>query len=574
MTWTAPLILSPSNLRKLNLFAAFSLCLSASFLALRRLDYPLIGIDDANIYFVYARNLANGHGFVYNIGGERVEGFTSLLWTLISALAFKLSTHPELILLMIDIVLVSLGVAYTLGYLQHAYSGEDKTWRTKLLWPALFLILIFTSPRYVVWNTITLMENALWSTLLLLTTIFVIRDHPSTRAMNLGFIPLSILLLLTRPESIAWVIVFAAVLLLCRAFTSNLKNAVKALAPSAACIVLTLGVLTLFRLRYFGYPFPNTYYAKVSPSLSYNLELGTLYLIRYFLSDPIAAIGILSIFVSCIYSIFRPTLREGMFYLPFIGATGLLLPLLTGGDHFGSFRFYQNVYPITLLCLIYFARRILPQMVGSIKYPQLSSQMRNVLFASMALLGTYGFVRSQAHAWSAFPPEIKVEFNVAEYERRNGVFIENLFSSLPRLPSIGVIASGGIKYSYSGEIVDLLGLNNTTMAHNHGDRKGYKDHAAFEIATFYKLRPDIVWPIQVDSNWEYSEADLRTRWENTLGFKGLFNDRHFLELYEYGKVGKKSEANGIALVAWFRKDFLREVIGNSSFDVTEYEYTP
>ena len=46
----------------------------------------LHGTDDANIYLVYMRNLANGHGFVYNIGGERVEGCSSFLWTLIGSL--------------------------------------------------------------------------------------------------------------------------------------------------------------------------------------------------------------------------------------------------------------------------------------------------------------------------------------------------------------------------------------------------------------------------------------------------------------------------------------------------------
>ena len=35
----------------------------------------LIGVDDANIYMVYMRNLAEGHGLVFNVGGERVEGF-------------------------------------------------------------------------------------------------------------------------------------------------------------------------------------------------------------------------------------------------------------------------------------------------------------------------------------------------------------------------------------------------------------------------------------------------------------------------------------------------------------------
>src|SRR5438045_4316159 len=34
------------------------------------------------VSMTFARNLAEGHGLVWNAGGERVEGFTNLLWTL------------------------------------------------------------------------------------------------------------------------------------------------------------------------------------------------------------------------------------------------------------------------------------------------------------------------------------------------------------------------------------------------------------------------------------------------------------------------------------------------------------
>ena len=46
-------------------------------------------LDDAFISFRYAHNLAAGHGLVYNVG-ERVEGFTNLLWTLLLAGGIRL----------------------------------------------------------------------------------------------------------------------------------------------------------------------------------------------------------------------------------------------------------------------------------------------------------------------------------------------------------------------------------------------------------------------------------------------------------------------------------------------------
>src|SRR5262245_59619807 len=41
--------------------------------------------DDAFISFRYARQLLDGHGLVFNVG-ERVEGYTNLLWVLEMAL--------------------------------------------------------------------------------------------------------------------------------------------------------------------------------------------------------------------------------------------------------------------------------------------------------------------------------------------------------------------------------------------------------------------------------------------------------------------------------------------------------
>jgi hypothetical protein len=49
--------------------------------------------DDAFISFRYARNLAEGHGLVFNVG-ERVEGYTNFLWTVLFAPLIKLGIDP------------------------------------------------------------------------------------------------------------------------------------------------------------------------------------------------------------------------------------------------------------------------------------------------------------------------------------------------------------------------------------------------------------------------------------------------------------------------------------------------
>jgi hypothetical protein len=209
------------------------------------------------------------------------------------------------------------------------------------------------------------------------------------------------------------------------------------------------------------------------------------------------------------------------------------------------------VYPITILCLIYIVRVLFGKAAGKL------SGRRTFVFPALAIVLLFGFGVEQKNAWSSFPPEIQGEFDIARADRVKGEFIQGLFSSLPRLPSVGVIATGGIKYANAGEIVDLVGLNNTVMAHNHGNRVGYKGHAAFEVDTFFKLKPEIVLPFTVDASWQYDEQKLKERWENRLAFKGLFDEPRFLALYQYAKVCNSSQAGsglpwlaGIAGTFW------------------------
>ena len=59
------------------------------------LQYGACVQDDAFISFRYAANLLDGHGLVYN-PGERVEGYTNFLWTVLMAAAMGAGANPVL----------------------------------------------------------------------------------------------------------------------------------------------------------------------------------------------------------------------------------------------------------------------------------------------------------------------------------------------------------------------------------------------------------------------------------------------------------------------------------------------
>lgn len=198
-----------------------------------------------------------------------------------------------------------------------------------------------------------------------------------------------------------------------------------------------------------------------------------------------------------------------------------------------------------------------------------------VVVSSLAFFLAAGFVFYQLNEWIASREISRMsdEFDIAEEGREQGEFIHQMFSSLPGLPSIGAIRAGGLKYTYPGEVIDLMGINNVLMAHNGGRRVGEKNHAAFEKRTFYQLLPDLV-SAEIVSNrdWEYSETELRKSWDNTVALKGLYNDEAFLDLYVYAKVGNKETGMEKALAGWFHRDFFSELETNGSFVIEWYEY--
>jgi hypothetical protein len=77
----------------------------ASFTIGGRRSFSLF--DDAMISMTYARNLAHGHGLVWNPGGPRVEGITNLAWTLVLSLVHVLPLPDRLMALPVQL----LGVA-------------------------------------------------------------------------------------------------------------------------------------------------------------------------------------------------------------------------------------------------------------------------------------------------------------------------------------------------------------------------------------------------------------------------------------------------------------------------------
>ena len=326
-------------------FLIVLLCMCVAVgLAYVNLGSPSLGVDDAYIFFVYGRNLAKGKGLVFNPGGEHVEGYSSPLWMLVVALSFVVSEHPEIILLGVSIVLIVSALTCLWSAVDR---GRDITWRGILL-----LVWVFASPSFVVWTSLTLMDTALWASLLVWEMVLVL-SSPSAGALAL----LTALVVLARPEGMFWALFFLGVTAIKIVAECGVKEAWQKIRLSLLTYFAVLSSLIIFRLIYFGYPLPNTYYAKVSPDFAFNLQQGGLYLLAFLTANKQIILIVSSVVAGLVFNVrgvFSAVLKSSTvdvtrmryFLVSLVCLGGLFVPTLTGGDNFGLFRFYQPFWPL------------------------------------------------------------------------------------------------------------------------------------------------------------------------------------------------------------------------------------
>lgn len=520
------IIFSNIHVVKFNYLARFLLigcvmCL-LTWVAYVQIGSLPLGVDDAHIFFVYGRNLVRGEGLVYNPGGERVEGYSSPLWMLIVAAVFLLPAYAEKLLLAISLLLISAALAFLWALI-------DK-WGVHPLWSLVFLLWVFSSPGFVVWVSLTLMDAALWSSLLILGTVVVLSP-----GSPLSLLLVSVALLLTRPEGMAWSLLFIAMAGLAEVLRNGVMPAWRLIRLPLGGYMGTLAAMTIFRMWYFGYPLPNTYYAKMSADVFYNLKNGLIYFLGFVVQNKQATLALLSLFGGCLVNLgwlfnalthpdsknFSDT-RWCYTATSLIGLVGIVIPVFVGGDHFPLFRFYQPVWPLIFLPFLC--------LVDSLRF-----EVADVFWKASAVfaLVLFGVILSLSWTNRFYTEWIDYEFSLAEDGETLGRTLNAIFAD--DKPSVGVIAAGGVALTYEGTVVDVMGLNNLQMAHTPGDRHGLKNHAAFNVDVFLKQKPDVL---------VHARNDF---------LKGLLSDPRFLEAYQHVSISREDHV----VETYVRRDYLQ-----------------
>jgi len=339
--WLAALILTGVFLAALAVRpppARLGLAALMPLVALAGLIWPAWLSDDAFISFRYAQNLALGHGLVYN-PGERVEGYTNFLWTLIAAGVLRLGgdlalwSHASGVLLG---VLIVVGTCRMAGPL----IGPP--------WALVAALLTGTSQSLLLYTARgSGLETGLF-TLLVLAGGGAYLAHERLGPRGLAAAGLAFALAaLTRPEGL---LVFAltalhagltAVMRQQGGPAERLRATLPPLLALGAPFLALFGPYFLWRLGYYGDLLPNTFYAKTGGGLK-QIERGLAYAGAFTLT--IGGPLLLVIAAPWLRS-WRAALVSWRSYALLVTLTYSAYIIVVGGDHFRGERFFVPLVP-------------------------------------------------------------------------------------------------------------------------------------------------------------------------------------------------------------------------------------
>jgi arabinofuranosyltransferase len=227
-----------TNKHKLGIFVFFLLYL---FLLIRN----SWASDDAFITLRVVTNIIHGYGPNWN-GAERVQVFTHPLWMMILIPFYVLIRNPFFTLYAAGFIFSAATVFFLL------YKVSPSSWITPII-----VTLLLASKAFMDYSTSGL-ENPLSHLLaLLFIWIFLFREGNVNRRVFL----LTLIVSLSMLNRLDTVLLFLPAMLL--EIVQSIKDFRKTLG-SLFWGGLPILLWELFSIFYYGFPFPNTYYAKLT----------------------------------------------------------------------------------------------------------------------------------------------------------------------------------------------------------------------------------------------------------------------------------------------------------------------
>jgi hypothetical protein len=248
-------ITTPSH-RRYWVAAIFALAIIGFIL--RAVQYGGYFAEDAYINFRFVEHIVDGHGVVWNIGQEPVEGFTSPLHILLMVIAVKLGLNLSTATLLLSILSIVVLLGVYIVFLRQEVGALPPV-------AAVVLLVYLIDGRLAVHVTSGL-DTILHAGMLAASFLIAVRllQNPTvTQGVILAFV--NFLCLLTRPDAAIFLAGQTAVLG-GWALIARLKHSEEALLKS---VVISLGALVVmgllylvWKISYYGYLLPNPFYIK------------------------------------------------------------------------------------------------------------------------------------------------------------------------------------------------------------------------------------------------------------------------------------------------------------------------
>ena len=250
-------------------------------------------VDDVYISLRYARNLAQGHGLVFNTDNSNVvEGYSNFLWVLMESVLFLFQMKIDEILKVISAVGVLFGAAcIVLIYKLTLLLTDNK--RTAII-AALFLSAV---PEFAFW-AIGGLETSMYIFWLLAGIYRYIIEKRNSR-LHIGSMICLVMASLSRPEGlffavalILWEVING--LVFNRSAESSKRLRIRQTLSAVTTFCLLYAVYFLWRYNYYGHFFPNTFYAKKISNIEeilHRIRQSSVFFVRMFPFFALACIG-------------------------------------------------------------------------------------------------------------------------------------------------------------------------------------------------------------------------------------------------------------------------------------------
>jgi arabinofuranosyltransferase len=416
--------------------------------------------DDGYISFRYARNLVRGDGLVFN-AGERVEGYTNFLWTLLVAGAMAMGGEPALTTSIITLVLAFVIVGLTALLARRLFSrvGFAGPW----IWGGVVLLAL-SSPFLLYTARGSGMETALFTALILATLLALVARTWAVAGL------LTALTVMTRPDGIILAGCGTLYALLAggqgkgargegtedrgqwdeRWLTTRHLSFVTGRRYMGVLVALYFPYF-LWRWSYYGYLLPNTFYVKVGSTWS-QIERGLTYLVQFATRHLLlmtAAVGVLVVFWCWRRSgpkQARLPWREIVLVSSFAALFTLYI-VVVGGDWMIGSRFFVPFIPLFALLSVWGLACLVQQ------YP------RRKLLAIVAVLLIAGVLIVR------LPRDAQKIWWTTYENRRYREVGRWLNAHTPPDTLIATGAAGILPYYADRPTIDILGLNDVYIAH-------------------------------------------------------------------------------------------------------------